>query len=308
MAPEAMSTTPSATCTLASPAAGYRCAAVVSSSAAIATRCRRLTGDSSMRANAMCRSSGDHQKPGVPVHLLLGDEFRGAVADDAAAVVRQRMRGALAQVADVQILIEHVRDVVAAGRDRGVGRVSLAAREPLRRRAGGISGLDEVQLAVSRHHQGLSGCRERIVQDARQRRRTLALASRLLLLREGLPGRGEGIGINQQSRLAGGDIVFPQVEPVLVPRLALQVRDARVVRRHLEAGDRRSCQRRRVEQPIDRQFLRAAGRHDRTGDCRNDEAQGADCGPVMTAGAAHPHPRRRPTRLRPRRRECCAFR
>ena len=53
-----------------------------------------LTGLSSTRTKAMCRSSGRPPVAGAAVHLLLGHEFRHAVLDRTAAVRGQRAFGA----------------------------------------------------------------------------------------------------------------------------------------------------------------------------------------------------------------------
>ena len=62
------------------------------------------------------------------------------------------------------------------------------------------------------------------------------------------------------------NVVLPQIEAILVLGLALQIGHARAVGRYLQSDDGGPGQRRRVEQPIDRQFRRVGRRCRGAGD------------------------------------------
>ena len=199
-------------------------------------------------------------RPPVPraaIHLFLGDELRHPVLDRAAAILGQRLVGMGSEIIDVEILIADVGDEAAVRRDVGIGRKSARAGGDLGQGVrGGLGEIVMVEAPIEREQQRLSGGREGILEDAGERGRSLALAAAQFLGRQLLLRRRQHLRVDQDARGLVVEVVFPQVEAVLVVGLALKIGHARGIRRYLQPGDRRPRKRRCVEKPIDGELRR----------------------------------------------------
>ncbi len=216
-------------------------------------------------------------RPPVPrgaVHLFLGDELGHAVLDRAAAVAGQRFLGVPLQVVDEEVLLAHVGDPVAGGRDGGVGRERSGGGDLGHGVAGRLGEIVVEEIARGGEQQRPARRRERVFEDAGQRGRALPLAPCTLLVRQRPLRAGQVLRVHQQPRHLVVNVVFPQVQPVLVVGLALQIRDAGAVGRELHALQGGSGERRCVEQAVDGELGGVdAGHADHAGDEKVREAQ-----------------------------------
>ncbi len=196
---------------------------------------------------------------GVAAHLLLRDEFRGGVRNRSLAVAAERPFLAAAQVDDEQVLVAYETHEPAPRREfrvgLGSGRIGEAAHGALRR--GGE--VVVVQIPAQRKEQCLAVGSEQVLDDPGKRGNPLALAALLLFGRQRPFDRHQPAGIDEQAHLARGEVEFPQVELVLVVRLAAQERDTAAVGRDLRRAQVRAVQVGGGEDALDRQGFRARG-------------------------------------------------
>ena len=158
----------------------------------------------------------------MAVHLLVRDELGDAVADGVGAVVGELQFAAAGEIHDPQVARAHEAHVTALRRDLGIGGEARARRELARGGAAARIQIVEIQLAAERKQQASTVRRPLVFDDAGERRDALAFAPRLLLVRERFLARHHHGGIDQQARLAGLDVVLPQVEAEAVVVLAAQ--------------------------------------------------------------------------------------
>ena len=194
---------------------------------------------------------------GETIHLLLRDELCLAVMHGAAAVARELVRLAVAQVEHPQILLADVADVAAERRDLRVDRLA-AGLEQAQRVAAVHAEIVQVQFAAKWKKQLFPIGRPVVVDDAMAPGDARAFAPRLLRIGQFRRLGLDNLGIDEHSRRVRSDVVFPQIERVLVVRLGAQERHARAVGRGLELDWGRPRQARAVEDALDSQL---AGRY-----------------------------------------------
>ena len=165
--------------------------------------------------------------------------------------LRDRAFAAAGEVDHVQVLLAHEADEAAARRELRVGleRRRCCVRRRTARPAGASRSYSYRSPSSGNSSAARVG-RERVVDDARERRGALALAALLFLavddsaVRDGASGhapapRPASRRVDQPRRAPPGDVPGPQVEPVLVVGAALQVGDEPAVRREARIAQRR---------------------------------------------------------------------
>ncbi len=203
--------------------------------------------------------------PGVAVHLLVGDELGHAVADGVAAVVRQLDGPAAGQLDHPQVAVADEADEAALGRELGVGGETAAVGQLAHGIAAGLAQVDQVELPAQREQHRLPVRRPLVIDDAAEACDALALATRLLLVRQPLLARQHVVGIDQARAGAGLDVVRPQVEAVAVGIAPAQEADPTPVRRHLRLDQAGAGQRRIAGDGLERQRAGGGGRGLRAG-------------------------------------------
>ena len=209
----------------------------------------------------------------VPVHLLLRDELGQAEGDRASAVGGDRALAAAGEVVHVQVLVADVADPAAVAAELGVGLVAGRARQPLH---GAVGGAGEVEVAAGGHQDLAAFLVPTVLHDA-ARADALALAARLLGLRQFLALRLQRRGVDQPPRLAAGDGQRPQVLHRLVVGLGPQEGDEAPVRADLHAARRGAVDVRIGEGALGGQLVGGSGGgeggHEQGG---GDQGDGAD--------------------------------
>ncbi len=194
----------------------------------------------------------------VPAHLLVGDEFGDAVADGVAAVFGEADLAAAGQFDHPQVAVAHEAHVASARRHLRIGREAVAGGELAHRIGLRRPQVVQVQLPAQREQQRPAVGRPLVFDDAAEGGDALALAPRLLLVRQDFV-RQHHRRIHQQALLARGDVVLPQVQLEAVAVLALEEGDPRAVRRDRRFHQGRARQRRAAGDGFEREFLGVHG-------------------------------------------------
>ena len=209
---------------------------------------------------------------GVAVHLLLGDELGDAEGHEPRALACDRGLATGGDLDDIEVLLTHEAHKAAAGRKPRVRLRSGRARQAAHRRAR-ARGLKIVEEEISgdRDQQQARVSRELVIHDTGEGDGTLPLAAGLFLGRERPFVGDQAARVDEQRVAAGGDVVGPEIEPVLGLGAALQVGDELAVRREAGAAQRGTGKVWTAEEPLEGQALRwsrdgRGGRQDAEGE------------------------------------------
>ncbi|EEF24630.1 conserved hypothetical protein, partial [Ricinus communis] len=144
---------------------------------------------------------------GVAVHLLLGDELGHAERQGALALGGDRGLFAAGQRADIEVLVAHVRDEPALGRNLGVDLVAGGLGQ-----AGHLAVGDAVDIEVAvQRHEHEAALAVPAVFDHAAGQHPGALATGQLGFRQRLVARRQGVGVDQPVGLAALHVHRPQV-------------------------------------------------------------------------------------------------
>ncbi len=196
---------------------------------------------------------------GVAIHFLLRDELGDSMTDEPATAGREPTFSAARYFDGIEILVADEADIAAFRRILRVGLVGLGRRQLPQGLVGRPLEIVVIQVATEREKECMRIRRPLIFDDATQRRSALALATGFFLGRQRLLCLRETARIDQQTMLAYGDVIGPQVEDLRIVVLGPQIGDERAIRRKPHLAQRRSLQVGRIEQPLDRQVTSAGG-------------------------------------------------
>ena len=193
---------------------------------------------------------------GIAVHLLLGDEFSHAEGHEPRAFACDRDLATGGDLDDIEVLRTHEAHIASAGRKPRVRLRSRRARQAAHRRASARRlEIVEEEIPGDRDQQQPRVGRELVVDDASEGDGALPLTAGLFLGRERPFVGDQAARVDEQRVASCGDVVGPEVEPVLGLGAALQVGDKLAVRRESGAAQRGAGKIRAVEEPLEGQAL-----------------------------------------------------
>lgn len=97
----------------------------------------------------------------------------------------------------------------------------------------GLAQVVQIQLATEREQQRVRIRCPLVIDDAGERGDALAFTAGFFDIAQDLGAGQHDLGIDQQARLAAGDVVFPQIQLIAIVVLAAQEGHARAIRCHL---------------------------------------------------------------------------